>query len=390
MAIKVSGTVVIDNDRNFSVGVVTATSLDVPPQVITFSPTDGSSDNAIDTNIVITYNTDVQKGSGNITLREGSASGTVIQTIAVSSGTVSISGGAVTINPASDLPTGKDIYVVVDDGAFESTSLESGTNLLDTYNFTTGPITVSSFSPSDGATNQTISTNIVITFSENITKGSGNITLRASSASGTVRQTIDVTSGAVSVSGTQATINPPSDLQYSEDTYVVVDAGCFRNSDGDVASGNAIINTYNFTTEAELSLGDIHEGGYLICCSSNNYWIVSPSAAEVIRSWYDRAQANTRAQQVTGCSGWFIPTVTQLYNPGYTCRTYWEDGNGTNAVHCANGYFYSNTENNSADACGVRIITGTLQGSLDKRGDNAFPCPGGCGFNIRAFRCVSY
>ena len=137
MPIKVSGTTAIDNDRNFNVGIITAASLDVPPQPITFSPTDGSSDNALDTNIVITYNTDVQKGSGNITLRDGSASGTVIQTIAVSSGTVSISGGAVTINPASDLPTGKDIYVVVDDGAFEGTALGSGTNELNTYNFTT-------------------------------------------------------------------------------------------------------------------------------------------------------------------------------------------------------------------------------------------------------------
>ena len=200
MAIKVSGTVVVDNDRNVNAGILTATSLDVPPQAITFSPTDGSSDNAINTNIVITYNTDVQKGSGNITLRDGSASGTVIQTIAVSSGTVSISGGEVTINPASDLPTGKDIYVVVDDGAFTSTSLSSGTNLLDTYNFTTGPITTSSFSPSDGATEQEVTTNIVITFSENISKGSGNILIRAGSASGTIRQTIDVTSGAVSVS----------------------------------------------------------------------------------------------------------------------------------------------------------------------------------------------
>ena len=59
MAIKVSGVNVIDNDRNFNVGVVTATSLDVPPQVITFSPTDGSSDNNVDTNIVITFNNNV-------------------------------------------------------------------------------------------------------------------------------------------------------------------------------------------------------------------------------------------------------------------------------------------------------------------------------------------
>ena len=374
MAIKVSGTVIIDDSRNVNVGILTASSLDVPPQAISFSPTDGSSDNAIDTNIVITYGTNVQKGSGNITLRNGSASGTVIQTIAVSSGTVTISGGAVTINPASDLPTGKDIYVVVDGGAFESTSLASGTNLLDTYNFSTGPITVSSFSPSDGATDQSISTNIVITFSENIAKGSGNITLKAGSASGTTRQTIDVTSGAVSVSGTQATINPSSDLQYEEDTYIVVDQGCFTNTDGDAASGNAIINTYNFTTESDVPpLGQSHEGGTLICCSGGNLWIVAPFSSEVSRSWHQRSDAATRAQQVSGCSGWFVPSRSQLHNPGHDCRTYWDNSTTNN--------YWSDTVHSSPYAWGVHFTGG---------GGNHFATNKPHIYCVRAFRCVSY
>ena len=373
MAIKVSGTVVIDNDRNANVGVVTATSIDVPPQPLAFSPSDGSSDNALNSNIVITYNTNVQKGSGNITLRDGSASGTAIETIAVSSGSVSISGGEVTINP-SDFPTGKDIFVVVDAGAFESTSLENGTKLLDTYNFTTGPITTSSFSPSDGATGQSVSTNIVITFSENISKGSGNITLRSGSASGTVRQTIDVTSGAVSVSGTQATINPPSDLQYEEDTYVVVDAGCFRNSDGDVASGNAIINTYNFTTESDVPpLGGSYGGGYLICCSGGNLWVVAPSSTQVNRNWYNRNDAITTANAAAACGDWFIPSCAQLNNPGYQCKTYWD----SYETSCP---YWSNTEYQPWAAYCVLFNTG-LNGDQNKNNAD---------INVRAFRCVSY
>ena len=376
MAIKVSGTVVVDNDRNINVGVLTATTLDVPPQVITLSPTDGSSDVSLTSNIVITFNANVEKGSGNITLRDGSASGTVIETIAVSSGSVSISGGAVTINP-SDFPTGKDIFVVVDDGAFTSASLGSGTDLINTYNFTTGPITVSSFSPTDGATDVAVDSNIVITFSENISKGSGNITLRAGNASGTIRQTIDVTSGAVSVSGTQATINPPSDLQYEEDTYVVVDAGCFRNSDGDVASGNAIINTYNFTAASDLpSLGDSFEGGNLICCSSSNYWIVSPSSTKVQRTWNNRADAVTTANANAACGDWFVPSCAQLKNPGYACRTYW-DGYDSGEI------LWSNTEINSSPsghAWFVRGNTGNGE-ALAKSYSNG---------TVRAFRCVSY
>ena len=372
MAIQVSGVTVFDDDRNANLGILTATSVDVPPQAITFSPTDGSSDVALTSNIVITYAVPVEKGSGNITLRDGSASGTVIETIAVSSGSVSISGGTVTINP-SDFPTGKDIYVVVDDGAFQSTSLGSGTNLINTYNFTTGPITVSSFSPSDGATSQSVSTNIVVTFSENITKGSGNITLRASSASGTIRQTIDVTSGAVSVSGTQATINPASDLEYEEDTYVVVDAGCFRNSDGDVASGNAIINTYNFTTESDVPpLGSAYEGGNLICASGGNLWIVAPSSTQVCRNWYNRTDANTCANDNAACGDWFIPTCGQLKNPGDTCNTYWDSIDMQP--------YWSDTSRSSTDSWFYNFSNSRAYGG-DKNGGI---------LRVRSFRCVSY
>jgi hypothetical protein len=333
MAIQVSGVNVIDNERNLNVGVLTATSVDVPPSVISFSPTDGSSDVSLTSNIVITFNANVEKGSGNITLRSGSASGTVIETIAVSSGSVSISGGAVTINP-SDFETGKDIFVVVDEGAFTTSSLESATNLINTYNFTTGPITTSFFTPSDGATNQDVTVTAQIVFSENITKGSGNITLRAGSASGTIRQTIDVTSSAVTISGRTAIINPPSDLEYEEDTYFVVDAGCFRNSDGDVASGNAVVNTYNFTTEQALTIPPLGQcnstiGGYLICCASSNLWIVAPVSTEVQTNWFNRMSAINAAQNSTGCSGWFLPTRAQLQNPGWTCRTYWDSYKNT-------------------------------------------------------------
>ena len=378
MAIQVSGVNVIDNQRNLNVGILTATSVDVPPQAISFSPADGTSDVAINSNIVITFNANVAKGSGNITLKEGDPStGDVIQTIAVSSGSVSISGGAVTINP-SDFPTGKDIYVVVDADAFTSSSLGSGTELINTYNFSTGPITTSSFSPADGATSQSISTNIVITFSENISKGSGNITLRAGSASGTIRQTIDVTSGAVSVSGNQATINPPSDLEYEEDTYVVVDAGCFRNSDGDASSGNAIINTYNFTTEVALPpLGSSYEGGHLICAASNIAWVVSPRYSEVRRSWWNRCHSITLANASYACGDWFFPTCSQTGNPGYLCREHW-------CCYCKHRHYWSDTDYQ----CNPTIHPIDAWRRMDD-GSTSFAAKPGHQ-QVRAYRCVSY
>ena len=381
MAIQVSGVNVIDDDRNLNVGVLTATSLDVDPLPITFSPTDGSSDVSLTSNIVITYNANISKGSGNITLRDGSASGTIIETIAVSSGSVTLSAAQVTINP-SDFPTGKDIYVVIDEGAFVQSNTELGGSspLLNTYNFTTGPITVSSFSPSDGATNVAIDSNIVITFSENITKETNAATkyirLRAGSGIGTVRQTIDVSTSAVSVSGAQATINPPSDLQYEEDTYVVVDEDSFFNSSGAAASGNAEISTYNFTTESDVPpLGQSYEGGNLICCSSGNLWIVAPSSTEVGRNWYSRSDAVTNANSNAACGDWFIPSCSQLKNPGYTCRTYWE-GVQTSYHY---GKYWTNTEYHDSRAYYGNFYNDTWSYT----GKTSAYC-------VRAFRCVSY
>ena len=380
MAIKVSGVNVIDNERNASVAIATATSLDINPIPISFSPTDGSSDVSLTSNIVITYNASIAKGSGNITLKEGNPStGNVIETIAVSSGSVSISGGAVTINP-SDFPTGKDIYVVVDEGAFVQSNTELGGSspLLNTYNFTTGPITVSSFSPSDGATDQSISTNIVITFSENITKETNAsqkyIRIRSGNpSSGTLQQSIDVSTSAVSVSGNQATINPPSDLAYETDTYIVVEENSFFNSDGDADSGNAEINTYNFTTESDVPPlgGGPFEGGYLICCSSNTYWIVAPSSTEVSRDWYNRNDAITTANSNSSCGDWFIPNCSQAQNPQYTCRTYWDT--------YSNSQYWSNTEYTSHAARAQDMGDGLLA--------LRFKVNPYC---VRAFRCASY
>ena len=377
MSIKVSGTVVVDNDRNFNVGVVTATSLDVPPTPITLDPAIGASGVSNGATPQITFNTTVQKGSGNITLRDGSASGSVIQTIAVSSSDVTISGGVVTINPGG-MPAGKNIYFVVDAGAFESTSLGSGNKIIDTWNFTRGPLTVSSFSPSDNATDVAVDTNIVITFSHNIAKGSGNITIRSGSSSGTALQTIDVTSGAVSVSGTQATINPPSDLAYETVQYIVVDAGCFTNTDGDTDSRNAVINGYNITTESDIPpLGGATEGGYLICCSSSNLWIVAPSSTEVQRNFYQRSDGVTTANSNAACGDWFVPSITQLNNPGYTCRTHW-DSYSSGGNNCT---YWSNTELSweDANACCIRFNGGYV----DFANKNTIG-------RVRALRCVSY
>jgi hypothetical protein len=121
-------------------------------------------------------------------------------------------------------------------------------------------------------------------------------------------------------------------------------------------------------------LGGPTSGGFLICKAGGVAWIVSPYSAEVSRTWTLRTDANTTAQSASGCTGWFIPTVSQLQNPGYLCRSFWGPS------PCFSSTFYwSSTEYNATIACVVGFTNGDAYGGT-KTGT-------GC---VRAFRCVTY
>jgi hypothetical protein len=138
MSIKISGTTVIDDSRNINAGIATFTRIDVPPTPITFSPANGATGVVQNSNIIITFNVGVTTGTGNITLRSGSAGGTAFSTIGVSSTSVSISGGEVTINPPNDIPDFTTTFVVVDAGAFTTGFTTTSVNvLINDYSFTT-------------------------------------------------------------------------------------------------------------------------------------------------------------------------------------------------------------------------------------------------------------
>jgi hypothetical protein len=363
-------------------GIITATAVSAnefigtgdklifSPTITSFSPTDGATGvNALSSpNIVLTYNQPVNLGVGTITLRTVSAAGTITESFSVGVSTrATLSNQTLTIDPTSNLDYDQEYYVVVPQGSV--TNYVGGNSaLLDTYNFTTeaGP-TLSSVSPGIGSTNIVVGTNIIFTFNKNIRAGVGTITLRTVSAGGTIVESYDVTSSArLTFSTSTLTIDPTSNLDLNTNFYVVVP--------NNAVAGYAGINTYNFTTENVPPLGSSYEGGFLICCSSPTRWVVSPRSAEVSRTWYLRNDANTTAQSISGCTGWFVPTVSQLQNPGYCCRSFWGPS------PCFSSTFYwSSTENNANHACSVLFNSG-----------NAFSPSKANTYCVRAFRCVTY
>jgi hypothetical protein len=371
MAIQIGGTTVIDNNRNANGGICTATSINVPPVPITFSPSIGVTDVALDSNIIITFNGTVAKGTGNITLRSNSAGGTAFSTIGVSSSSVSISGGAVTIDPPSNIGVGVTTFVVVDAGAFSGLTTTSLSALINTYSFTTTTFALSSINPANGATAIGVGTNITLTFTEPPVRGTGTITLRSGSTSGSVIETFDAaSSGQISVSGNNWILDPTSNLGFSTSIHTIIPSTAIQNY---VGLNTAGADTHSFTT-VDPNLGDSYEGGFLICKASPLRWIVSSYSAEVSRDWHSRNDANTTAQSVSGCTGWFVPTRAQLQNPGYCCRSFW----GPSPCYAPQRY-WSSTESTAYNACDVSFGNG-----------DANPYRKNATNYVRAFRCVTY
>ncbi len=118
---------------------------------------------------------------------------------------------------------------------------ETLTTVIDT----TTP-TISTLSPSDGSGDVPIAQNLSITFTEDIAKNTGSITIYKQSDDSVV-ETINVLSGQVTVNGATATINPSSDLEVENDYYVQVSSGAFRDNAGNQIEGITNSTGWNFT-----------------------------------------------------------------------------------------------------------------------------------------------
>jgi len=133
-----------------------------------------------------------------------------------------------------------------------------------------------------------------------------------------------------------------------------------------------------------------YDGSRLICKSGGTGWFVAPSSTQVSSQWaggqYNSTQVGDKcciSEWTAACNAlisggiecvncWFVPSITQLNNPGYICRTNWDSFD-------APGY-WSSTEDSSNNACGQLFGIGCVGGSGPKT----------LTYRVRAFRCVTY
>ncbi len=237
----------------FSVTEANATALTLSSS----TPADDATGVALNADIELTFSEDVLARTGNITLKKTSDD-SVIEVFSVAD-SVTISASTVTINPTNNLSYLTEYYVLISAAAFEdaatNTETYAGISSTTALSFTTladsvAP-TLSSSTPADDATGVALNADVVLTFSESVAVGTGDITLKKTSDDSVV-EVFSVTDS-VTVSGSTVTINPTTDLNYSTEYYLLIDATALDdlaaspNSYAGISSTTAL----SFTTLAE-------------------------------------------------------------------------------------------------------------------------------------------
>jgi methionine-rich copper-binding protein CopC len=228
------------------------------PVITGTSPANGAISVSPDADLVATFSEAVVAGSGTIELRQ--SGGALIESFdAATSPLLSFAGSTLTIDPSANLAANTIYYVMITSGAVVDTSgghAFTGITNSSTWSFSTGstPPLSATFSPKDNAYYVAVNANLVATFSETIQKGTGNITIH--SADGTVFETISVTSAAVTLAGSKATINPVNNFVAGAGYYVRIDSTAFRNNANQFYAGISDATVWNFTALPDLTTVD--------------------------------------------------------------------------------------------------------------------------------------
>jgi methionine-rich copper-binding protein CopC len=207
IAVEIHQRTASSSDISFDLQLTAAGDVTVPT-VTAYSPADNATNIATTANLVLTFSETIQKGTGNILVREA---GVTTQTINVTSSSVTVAGNTVTIDPAN-FTNSANVNIEIAAGAFKDLANNNyaGIATATTWNFMIlaadfTPPAITNYSPADNSSNIAVNTNLVLTFNETVQKGTGNILIKEG---GIITQTINVTSATVTIAGNTVTIDP--------------------------------------------------------------------------------------------------------------------------------------------------------------------------------------
>ena len=214
-------------------------------------PADNATQIAINTGISLDWAGTVTANDGNVILKKKTDDSTV-ETFAstgmflmtnMMTGNVSAA-----LSLSSDLDEDTEYYILIDSSAFNGFDGISSKTTLNFKTVDNNSPSLTSSSPSDDASNVSVSSDIVLTFNEVVDAESGNIHIINTSTGEPIA--IDVTGVSLSGSGTtEITINPSSNLKDETSYHVKIDATAFDDVAGNSYAGISSSTVLNFSTK---------------------------------------------------------------------------------------------------------------------------------------------
>lgn len=225
---------------------------DAPPSVTEFSPEDGATEFSRanpEGEIYVAFDQSVIPVSGNIILKKTS-NNSVIETFDVTNGeVVDIYDNEVYLYSAVTLDYATDYYFLIDAGAFEDENGNAFAGISDTttWNFKTDSLpSVVTFFPADDASGVATTTDLVITFNQEVYPVLGDVVLHLSDNSIVERFAIE---DVLSENGaTEITINPTENLSRDAAYYVQIDPTALIDALENGFAGISDSTIWNFTT----------------------------------------------------------------------------------------------------------------------------------------------
>jgi len=308
------------------------------PTIISTTPSDGATEVAITTNIQLMFHEVAEFGSGKIKIvdvTDGNASVEIDvqnhnnQLTIMSVPLPNSTGSALTISPITDLTANKTYRVEIEQGAL--VDKETTPNLIDAnssvLSFKTPdsirPNLLSS-TPADDATTFNASSNITLTFDENIALGTGSnaLILIYELDTDNLVTNIDVTNhnNQLSISNSVLTINLTNDLDFETDYYmsIVGDAITDISNNKNAYMGFSDKTTLNFRTSppsVDLSSVVTANKWNMIAIPDKRSLNTSDISGATIWSYNNSTSAWEQPTTLTAGKGYWLYTTSEAgYN----------------------------------------------------------------------------
>lgn len=223
------------------------------PEILSLNPADDAPGVQTSTDLIVTFNKAVQAGTGDVELWQSGGVSALETFDVTTSPQLTFSGSTLTINPTANLTPGVSYHVLIGATAVRDTSSNPFDGISDptAWNFTadnTAP-TVVSFNPADDSSTAPITTNLVVTFSEPVSAGTGNIELWQAGG-GSALETFDVTSSPqLTFSGSTLTIDPTANLAAGTGYYILIGSSAVVDASANPFAGISDPAVWNFATD---------------------------------------------------------------------------------------------------------------------------------------------